>query len=112
MKIVELYNTNSDIYWNVDEFLKGYGYKNVQEFCTYEKDTLGTKDYCENIVQTAMYEQAENDLEGWNCLIRFKVISKKGYKNKLLAIHTNSTYLGNLDTVNKDTVQSLIDCYL
>ena len=51
-------------------------------------------------------------MEGWNYLIRFKVISKKGYKNKLLAIHTNNTYLDSLDTVNKDTVQSLIDYYL
>lgn len=58
MKTVELYNVNSDYYWNIDEFLKGYGYKNVQEFCAYEKDTLGAKDYCENIVQTAMFEQA------------------------------------------------------
>lgn len=63
MKTVELYNVNSDYYWNIDEFLKGYGYKNVQEFCAYEKDTLGAKDYCKNIIQTAMFEQAENDLE-------------------------------------------------
>lgn len=63
MKTVELYNRNSDYYLNIDKFLKGYGYKNVQEFCAYEKDTLGAKDYCENIVQTAMFEQAENDLE-------------------------------------------------
>lgn len=53
-----------------------------------------------------------NNMEGWNYLIRFKVIAKNGYRNKLLAIHTNSTYLDSLDTVNKNTVQSLIDCYL
>lgn len=53
-----------------------------------------------------------NDMEGWNYLIRFKVFTVKGYKNKILAVHTNSTYLDSLDTVNQDTVQSLIDCYL
>lgn len=53
-----------------------------------------------------------NDMEGWKYHIRFKVITKDGYKNKLLLIHTNSTYLDSLNTVNKDTVQNLIDCYL
>lgn len=45
MKTVELYNTDSEMYWNIEEFLKVFGYKNVQEFCAYERDTLGTKEY-------------------------------------------------------------------
>lgn len=35
MKVIELYNANSDMYWNLDEFLKSIGYKNVQEYCAY-----------------------------------------------------------------------------
>ena len=63
MPSVELYNRDNEMYWNVEEFLKVFGYKNVQEFCAYERDTVGTKDYCMNIVQDAMYQQIEDDLE-------------------------------------------------
>nr|DAT71504.1 MAG TPA: hypothetical protein [Caudoviricetes sp.] len=66
----------------------------------------------DNIKCTSVKFLYFNDMEGWNYLIRFKIISKKGYKNKLIAIHTNSTYLDSLDTVNKDTVQSLVECYM
>lgn len=59
MKIVELYNANSDIYWNLDKFLEHFGYKNVQEYCAYERDTVGTKEYCNTIVSNAMYQQLE-----------------------------------------------------
>ena len=63
MLSVELYNRDDEMYWNLEEFLKVFGYKNVQEYCAYERDTVGTKDYCMNIVQDAMYQQAEDDLE-------------------------------------------------
>lgn len=66
----------------------------------------------DNIKCTSVKPLYFNDMEGWNYLIRFKIIAKKGYKNKLLVIHTNSTYLDSLNTVNKNTVQSLVDCFL
>lgn len=66
----------------------------------------------DNIKCTSVKPLYFNDMEGWNYLIRFKIISKKGYKNKLLAIHTNSTYLDSLDTVNKDTVQTFINNFM
>lgn len=33
-KTVELYNRDNNYYWNVQEFIKCCGYKNVQEFCS------------------------------------------------------------------------------
>lgn len=63
MKTVELYNANSEMYWNLDEFLKATGYKNVQEYCAHQHDTLGTKEYCTQIVRDDMYKQANEDLE-------------------------------------------------
>lgn len=100
MKTVELYNASSDIYWNVDEFLKGYGYKNVQEFCAYEKDTLGTKDYCENIVQTTMYKQSERDLE-FISEMTLDYLDEHYYATvKPISERWNGTYKGELQNIN------------
>lgn len=37
MQSVELYNRDNEMYWNIEEFLKVFSYKNVQEFCAYER---------------------------------------------------------------------------
>lgn len=99
-KTVELYNRDNNYYWNVQEFIKCCGYKNVQEFCAYERDTVGTKEYCTQIVENAMYEQQEMDLE-------FIIENTLEYldKNYFITVRLtselwNGIYKGELQNIN------------
>lgn len=99
-KTVELYNRDNNYYWNVQEFIKCCGYKNVQEFCAYERDTVGTKEYCTQIVENAMYEQQEMDLE-------FIIENTLEYldKNYFITVRPtsklwNGIYKGELQNIN------------
>lgn len=81
MKTVELYNRND-------------------EYCAYEKDTIGAKDYCENIVQTAMYEQAENDLE-FISEMTLDYLDQHYYTTvRPTSERWNGTYKGELQNIN------------
>lgn len=46
-----------------------------------------------------------NNMEGWNYHIRLVVYTKDGYRNKRLLVHTNSTYLDELEEITKDSLQ-------
>lgn len=51
-----------------------------------------------------------NDMEGYSYQINVKVITKKGYKNKLLKVLTNSTYIEDFETDENDFYNSLKQC--
>lgn len=53
-----------------------------------------------------------NEWEGYNYHIRLVIYTKEGYKNKRLLVHTNSTYLDELETVTKETVQEYLSLIL
>lgn len=99
-KTVELYNRDSEYYWNVDEFLKHFGYKNVQEYCAYERDTVGTKEYCNTIVSNAMYQQLEDDLE-FISEMTLDYLDKHYYVTvKPISERWDGTYKGELQNIN------------
>ncbi len=53
-----------------------------------------------------------NDYEGYQYNIRLVVYTKEGYKNKRLLIHTNSTYLDELEEITKDSLQDYFSLIL
>jgi len=55
------------------------------------------KDKIENVKITRMTYKDFNEYEGYQWQVNVKVISKEGYKNKLIAIQTNSTYVDDFD---------------
>lgn len=63
----------------------------------------------DNIIEGLKVTKVEpfgfNEYEGNNYLIRLVIYTKEGYRNKRLLVHTNDTYLDELETVNKETVQ-------
>lgn len=100
MQVVELYNANSEIYWNLDEFLKFMNYKNVQEYCAYERDTVGTKEYCNTIVANAMYQQLEDDLE-FISEMTLNYLDKHYYVTvRPTSERWNGVYKGELQNIN------------
>ena len=52
-----------------------------------------------------------NEMEGYQYRINVKIVTKKGYKNKLVKVLTNSTYVddyGDNDNAIKDNLTELI----
>lgn len=62
-KTVELYNRNSDYYWNVDTFVTEQGYKNVCDYCANVFDRLGTVEWCKEQAKQDMFEHQDLDFE-------------------------------------------------
>lgn len=59
----------------------------------------------EGLKVTAVERFGFNEMEGNNYYIRLVVYTKEGYQNKRLLVHTNDTYLDELEAVTKETVQ-------
>lgn len=68
------------------EKLSDFAYRNREKI----EDFKVTK-----VVQTAF-----NDMEGWQYYVNVKFFTKPGYKNKILTLHTNSTYVEDYEGYN------------
>lgn len=62
-KTVELYNRNSDYYWDVEKFVNEQYYKNVCEYCADVFNKLGTVEWCKEQATQDMYKQQYIDFE-------------------------------------------------
>ena len=60
---VELYNRNSDYYWNVEKFVTEQGYKNACEYCADILSKLGSIEWCKEQATQDMYKQQYSDFE-------------------------------------------------
>lgn len=63
MKTVELYNRNSEYYWNVEKFVTEQDYQNVCEYCVSVFDKLGSVEWCKEQAKEDMYTQQNLDFE-------------------------------------------------
>jgi len=72
------------------------------------------KDKIEYFKITKVVQTDFNDMEGWQFYVNVKFFAKKGYKNKILTLHTNSTYVedyegyDNLKALFTDMVADLM----
>ena len=62
-RIVELFNANSEIYWNINKFVESQGFSNVVEYCAEILSKVGSVDWCTATVKEDMYNQSNRDLE-------------------------------------------------
>lgn len=60
---VELFNANSEIYWNINKFVESQGFSNVVEYCAEILSKVGSVDWCTATVKEDMYNQSNRDLE-------------------------------------------------
>lgn len=60
---VELYNRNSDYYWNVEKFVTEQGYQNVYAYCADVLTKLGTIKWCTEQATQDMYNQQYSDFD-------------------------------------------------
>lgn len=63
MKTVELYNRNSNYYWNVNTFVTEQGYKNVCEYCADVLNRLGSIEWCTEQAIQDMYNSQYQDFD-------------------------------------------------
>nr|DAK10872.1 MAG TPA: hypothetical protein [Caudoviricetes sp.] len=89
-KTVELYNRNSDFYWNVEKFVIEQGYKNVCEYCADVFDRLGTVEWCKEQARQDMYREQEINLED----IYENVLLPLNEKYYIWCIPTQGTWSG------------------
>lgn len=59
------------------------------------------KDKIEYVKATRFHAYAFNELEGYQWAINVKIVTKDGYKNKMLQVVTNSTYLEDFQWDNE-----------
>lgn len=50
-----------------------------------------------------------NEMEGYQYRINFKIVTKKGYQNKLVKVLTNSTYVEDYGDNDNEIKDNLID---
>lgn len=53
-----------------------------------------------------------NDMEGYQYRINFKVVTVDGYRNKLVKVLTNSTYINDYGEAEKDMKANLLESLL
>lgn len=100
MKTVELYNRNSDYYWNVEKFVTEQGYKDVCAYCADVLDKLGTVEWCTEQATKDMYNQQYVDFD----FIYDDILYGLNKNYNIVCILTqgrwNGTYKGNLQDCN------------
>lgn len=89
-KTVELYNRNSDFYWNIEKFVIEQGYKNVCEYCADVFDRLGTVEWCKEQARQDMYREQEINLKD----IYENVLLPLNEKYYIWCIPTQGTWSG------------------
>lgn len=69
------------------------------------------RELIDQIKVTNLKQYAFNNMEGWQYDINVKVMTINGYKNKLIQIATNSTYLDELEVINKKSLSEEFSCW-
>lgn len=99
-KTVELYNVNSEYYWDVNTFVTEQGYKNVCEYCADVFDKLGSVEWCTEQATEDMYRQQYEDFN----FIYDDILCCLNKNYNIVCIPTqgrwNGTYKGNLQDCN------------
>ena len=99
-RIVELFNANSEMYWNVDKFVESQGFSNVVEYCAEILETIGSVEWCAKTAKADMYQQVSRDLD-WV----YEETIQRLEKNYSLCIIScigrwNGTYQGKLQDIS------------
>lgn len=87
--------------------MKVYNFDNL---CQWLYDYLDFIDY---VKVTNIKKIGFNNLEGSRYIVNVKIITKQGYKNKLLQTYLNSTYLDdNLAEITNDCLNECLNSYI
>ena len=87
--------------------MKVYNFDNL---CQWLYDYLDFIDY---VKVTNIKKIGFNTLEGTRYIVNVKIITKQGYKNKLLQTYLNSTYLDdNLAEITNDCLNECLNSYI
>lgn len=88
--------------------MKVYNFDNL---CQWLYDYLDFIDY---VKVTNIKKISFNTLEGSLYIVNIKIITKQGYKNKLLQTYINSTYLDDdsLTEISKDCLNEYLNSYI
>lgn len=87
--------------------MKVYNFDNL---CQWLYDYLDFIDY---VKVTNIKKIGFNTLEGSRYIVNVKIITKQGYKNKLLQTYINSTYLDdNLAEITNDCLNECLNSYI
>ena len=65
--------------------------------------------YIKDIKITQFHRFGFNDMEGYQYHINFKVVTVDGYRNKLVKVLTNSTYMDDYGEDENDMKENLLD---
>lgn len=87
--------------------MKVYNFDNL---CQWLYDYLDFIDY---VKVTNIKKIGFNTLEGSRYIVNVKIITKQGYKNKLLQTYLNSTYLDDfLTEITNDCLNECLNSYI
>lgn len=82
-----------------------YSLNNVYKFMS------GNKELIKDFKITSFKQVSFNNMEGYIYQLNIKIVTIDGYKNKLLKVVTNSTYLDEMGETIKDFQYNLTDWY-
>ena len=86
--------------------MKTITYNQLFEFISKHRELI------HDIVVQSVKAYDFNNIEGKHYDIKIKIYTTKEYKNTILVVKTNSTYLEDIDEVNIYTMQGLINIFL
>lgn len=89
-KIVELYNRNSNYYWNVEKFVTEQGYQNVCAYCADVLDKLGSVEWCTEQATQDMYSQQYIDFD----YLYEDILTRLNERYNIWCIPTEQTWNG------------------
>lgn len=89
-KTIELYNRNSEYYWNVEKFVTEQGYKNVCEYCADVLNRLGSVEWCTEQAKEDMYKQQYQDFD----FLYEDILSRLNNQYNIWCIPTQQTWNG------------------
>lgn len=69
------------------------------------------REFIEDAYVTSVKELNFNDMEGYSVRVNIKVITKEGYKNKLLGLYLNSSYLDCYEDENGEEINETFESH-
>ncbi len=89
-KTIELYNRNSEYYWDVEKFVTDQCYENVCEYCAYVLNKLGSIKWCTEQATQDMYNSQYQDFE----FIYEDILTRLNNQYYIWCIPTQQTWSG------------------
>lgn len=79
-------------------------------------NTINNSTLLENYYVTKAEAVAFNEMEGYTYIVNIKLVTKEGYKDKLIQMVTNSTYIEDFDLWDdektlKENFQTWLECF-